>query len=225
MTGASVTGVETWERTKIYVQHTVKSENLIQKMRCAEKGSLGTHVNQGFVFLSVLEKIEHRLHVRLLQEQNIWIYCKDKKNKKKKNFRWIIKCQINCCTAKRCCYIWHWWGYALDPWSRPSPHRYEEDEALVEETLATVCCAGCRCTKPSAPVLGSPFLGTSSLSWRKICKTHESFIDRDITMFDPWERAGATYFFRMGIKGFRTVSKIFMRKEFPVREIRVLVSS
>lgn len=44
-------------------------------------------------------------------------------------------------------------------------------------------------------------------------------------MFDPWERTGATYFFRMGIKGFRTVSKIFMRKEFPVREIRVLVSS
>lgn len=84
MTGASVTGVETWERTKIYVQHTVKSENLIQKMRCAEKGSLDTHINQGFVFLSVLEKIEHRLHVRLLQEQNIWIYGKDKKTKKKK---------------------------------------------------------------------------------------------------------------------------------------------
>lgn len=223
MTGASVTGVETWERTKIYVQHTVKSENLIQKNEVCWKRKFAYSRKPGFCFplcpgkdwtQTPCPSSSGTKHLNLWQRQ-----------KNKKNFRWIIKCQINCCTAKRCCYIWHWWGYALDPWSRPSPHRYEEDEALVEETLATVCCAGCRCTKPSAPVLGSPFLGTSSLSWRKICKTHESFIDRDITMFDPWERAGATYFFRMGIKGFRTVSKIFMRKEFPVREIRVLVSS
>lgn len=69
-------------------------------MRCAEKGSLDTHINQGFVFLSVLEKIENRLHICLLQDQNIWIYGKDKKNKN--NFRWIIRCQINCCTAERC---------------------------------------------------------------------------------------------------------------------------
>lgn len=173
-------------KNNLCATYSEKWEFDTKKMRCTEKGSLDTDVNQGFVFLSVLEKIENRLHVCLLQEQNIWIYGKDKK--KNNNFRWITKCQINRCTAERCRYIWHWSGYALDPWSCPSPHRYEEEKALVEETLATVCYADCRCKTPSAPVLGSPFLGKSSLSWRKICKTHESFIDRDITMFDPWKR-------------------------------------
>lgn len=117
-------------------------------------------------------------------------------------------------------YIEHWWGYALDPWSRFSPRPCEEVEALLLGPAAIVCPAECQCRRPSAPLLGSSCLRKSWLSWRQTQLTVSS-LSKIKQMYEVW-KVSTTYFLRMGMTGFKMASNMFMRMEFPINTGGVL---
>ena len=136
--------------------------------------SWNTHIHQRFVFFTVLEKIKSGVHVRLLQDEIVRIYrenmmfCLHILSAAKNNGLLPL-------TQKDIAYIWRWLSCVLSASSRSSPRRCEEGEVLPAETLATVCHAWCRCTRPSALLLGSSCSGKSSLFWRGIQQDQELF--------------------------------------------------
>ena len=182
--------------------------------------SWNTHIHQRFVFFTVLEKIKSGVHVRLLQDEIVRIYrenmmfCLHILSAAKNNGLLPL-------TQKDIAYIWRWLSCVLSASSRSSPRRCEEGEVLPAETLATVCHAWCRCTRPSALLLGSSCSGKSSLFWRGIQQDQELFKQTN-KQKNPGkicdDSRHYSYFFRMGMTGFKMASNMFMRMEFPAKD-------